>query len=515
MRTSMLVFFLHMMLCTYGFRSSHKVSSRQGTFLDRTQALHVQKNRISGKTFLISMSSSDSQDEDFGLTPEDLRQYITRKRGRELMQDDVREILRKMKRFYRGYKEESMTTMEQIWSESEAVKVVIPDVGFLAGHDAVMGNMRKIFAPPPPPPPSNPMLGMLGGGDEGGTITQRSLHPSDFKLRLRGSTAWVTTTEEIRGRTGGGPMGNAQTVTFPKMRVTTVLRKEAGGEWKLLMRQISQQAPVQIKDEPKEKARSERGTLVLTAGGEVLSAGAHPDDLPVGFSEQLGLGAVEMEGADVARIASDLRKRLNARVAQAEEAGQAGDVKKGSMSVVSFDGQTGKQKVRTLYRGEDAPPPPALAGAGGKGAKKKAAASSSSKRRAAAAGAKPRDGTRRTVDAIRRLCDENRISAAQKRALLADVIRAAAAGGGGGAAPSLATAAHALLLGDHADDPGAAASSSLVEEEHLREAYEEFADQCRLFADRLLAAEAQGLVAAAAAAAAAPSTAQQRPAPRR
>eukprot|EP00638_Chattonella_subsalsa_P008200 CAMPEP_0117772222 /NCGR_PEP_ID=MMETSP0947-20121206/24941_1 /TAXON_ID=44440 /ORGANISM="Chattonella subsalsa, Strain CCMP2191" /LENGTH=346 /DNA_ID=CAMNT_0005597751 /DNA_START=293 /DNA_END=1333 /DNA_ORIENTATION=- len=323
----------------------------------------------------LSLFASSSPEDEFD--PVEYEAYLEKQeRDSEPLRKDIRNILRKLKRFYYAYDERSMGTMKKIWSDSDSVKVIIPDTGVLNGYDAVMGNMQKIFFPPP--------------GEE--EISNKAIFPSDINLQLRGTTAWVTSIEEVRGKING-PLGPMPT-NFPKMRVTTLMRKQKG-EWKIIMRQVSQLSPIQVKNQDESTRRREAGSIVIEA-----EEGIQLDETAVGS------------------IVSSLKERLNKSKSSPAPSPSPAPVAQNTVKSVQEDS--------------------------------------------------PKQMMRRTVEALRRLCEENRISVEQKRVLLSDVIRHATKENA-----SMVEIAYSLLMDGISDS----------------ETYEEFADQCRVFADQLLEAK--------------------------
>jgi len=364
----------------------------------------------------LSLFASSSPEDEFD--PVEYEAYLEKQeRDSEPLRKDIRNILRKLKRFYYAYDERSMGTMKKIWSDSDSVKVIIPDTGVLNGYDAVMGNMQKIFFPPP--------------GEE--EISNKAIFPSDINLQLRGTTAWVTSIEEVRGKING-PLGPMPT-NFPKMRVTTLMRKQKG-EWKIIMRQVSQLSPIQVKNQDESTRRREAGSIVIEA-----EEGIQLDETAVGS------------------IVSSLKERLNksksspapspspAPVAKAEEKEEE-PAQKGKVSFLTYNEETGKHEVKELFSEDE--------NEGSQNTVKSVQEDS------------PKQMMRRTVEALRRLCEENRISVEQKRVLLSDVIRHATKENA-----SMVEIAYSLLMDGISDS----------------ETYEEFADQCRVFADQLLEAK--------------------------
>jgi len=334
---------------------------------------------------------------------------------RNPLERDVLEIASKMKRFYNAYERRDMSVLENIWSKSDAAKLIIPESGVLSGFNSVMTNMNRLLYPE------------TGEGE----VSNKEIYPSDFSIKLRGNTAWVTSIEETKGKTQS-PLG-AMPMNFPKMRVTTLFRRESG-EWRILLRQASQLSPIQIKTLTPE-GRPPAGSIIISAADSVEEV---------------------VDEDEVMSVVSALKEKLNK--SQPSRLNEAGGPK---ISLLAYNPSTGKHELNEIV-GEKEQKEVLNSG---KNQSKKKLSSKEETMTLQDDEEDPKVLMIRTVEALRQLCDEERISVDQKRVLLADVIRH-----GNKENASLVEMAYCLL------------TEGLSESE----AYEEFADQCRIFADQLL-----------------------------
>lgn len=129
--------------------------------------------------------------------------------GMDTMEEELAAIKLANERFYRALTNLDMATMDEIWAHEEATRCIHPGWGMIEGWDVIRETWGAIF----------------------GNTSSLIVEPSDVKVRVEGSMAWVSCLETI---TTSGSSGG---ITLA--RATNLFVKRSTG-WKMILHHASQ-----------------------------------------------------------------------------------------------------------------------------------------------------------------------------------------------------------------------------------------------------------------------------------
>lgn len=112
-------------------------------------------------------------------------------------------------RFYRALTSLDLEAMESVWSHEEAIRCIHPGWGMIEGWDVIRETWSAIF----------------------GNTSSLIVEPSDVKVRVEGTMAWVSCLETITS--SGSPGG----ITLARA-TNLFVRRPAG--WKMILHHASQ-----------------------------------------------------------------------------------------------------------------------------------------------------------------------------------------------------------------------------------------------------------------------------------
>ncbi|CAM9253190.1 unnamed protein product [Phaeothamnion confervicola] len=336
-----------------------------------------------------------------------------------LHMDEVSSVLRVNSNFYEAMTDKDAERMAVLWQRSDLVNCIHPGTKPVQGYDLVMKVYRGMFA------------------SRDSRFRKSKVVPANVRVNLRGTSAWVTCTEEIRAP--GAPLRQ-------RLCATNIFRKE-GGRWFLTHHHAS----------PYPSA----GASGVGSGGlaELLASGLGGGGNG-GGPRIIALGSGSSDGIDQATV-EDIVNSI--RGAMAEQGGGSGSQSGLPTGIISFGTGNGGEVGNTFFL-------EAKSSDGSDGDGDSGSSSDESDDDSEGDDDDDKNVTRRTVAAVRHVCAAGMIADAQKRALLTDIIRHAST-----EAASAVEIAFELLLAPEGGEGDASA-----------DALSEFADQCKYFADQLL-----------------------------
>jgi len=347
--------------------------------------------------------------------------------------DDCGFVLSVNSAFYRAFTEKDADAMSKLWMECETVQCIHPSLAPQIGYKQVMASWNTMF------------------DSQDKTFQSNVMEPSSIKLSLKGATAWLTCDEEVYTSKFVSGVGKTKELV-KKFRATNIFRK-VDGSWRMVHHHatwIHENDSLTGGSAGSKSARGKKGKFSGNNAVEIsgleglagLTGGSVGKDGPVkrvfmgSLSDLLSGNLDDIMGgssnsADDAIVESAFIQIGNDDDDEDDEEDDVGD-----------------ERIRKHWR--------KMGGAGDGGS----AIHSSSKNGV------PKDALRQNcITALRRLCNQGAISQKQKRTLLTDIITCSARG-----EFSMVEVAYELLCGE-GDDKDAAE--------------EEFADQCRVFANDL------------------------------
>lgn len=382
--------------------------------------------------------------------------------------DDCGAVLQVNAAFYKAFSHKSFAEMEQLWLPDAGVICIHPSHSPLVGVNAVLKSWKHMFE------------------STNGSFQRNWMEPSKLKIFVKGTTAIITCDEDvycrrfIRGK-------KRQTELVNKLTATNIFRK-VQGRWYMIHHHASWHAEsdaakmaLNSNTERRSNHKSSKPSHRSSPRSSLDEAGAFGSDGFLGdFGPLLGGGGEEDGAPPVKRvIVGNLSDILN---------GSLGDIL-GAAGADEEDGEEGAGKAIIHFRqmdedDEDEDPDEdddsddeEDEGTGAVSIIKNWSKSqdhpeeSSTKSPAAStgrggSGTVPKDALRQNcISALRKLSNQGSISPKQKRVLLTDIITCSAKG-----EFSMVEVAYELLCGEGEDKDAAE---------------EEFADQCRVFAQSL------------------------------
>eukprot|EP00802_Teleaulax_amphioxeia_P010541 Tamp_10569.p1 GENE.Tamp_10569~~Tamp_10569.p1 ORF type:complete len:460 (+),score=141.09 Tamp_10569:183-1562(+) len=337
--------------------------------------------------------------------------------------DDTSSVLRVNSDFYRAFSTKNISLMGTVWHKSPHVQCIHPGAKPLVGYDNIVSMWSNMFQ----------------ARDQ--VFKGTDITPSDVRVHVRGTSAFVTCTEEVLAPSGAER----------RMLATNIYRK-LEGNWVLVHHHASQ-AMV-------------RGNSIEDLLGGASSARVIRIDGSLRDSDGSS-GKADSSADDIVdEIVRALQGALEEEQGKSSSMGFPGQVV-GSMrfEVEAEDDEESKDKRRERKRStdEDTDDDDEML-----------------TERELAEGV-----TERTVAALRKLAKEGLISRDQKRRLLTDVIRHHQQG----EEASEVEIAYELLVmrflpSPESDEPSSSSSANLFAQEE-EDLLEDFADQCLILAKRL------------------------------
>ncbi|KAG5184720.1 hypothetical protein JKP88DRAFT_272044 [Tribonema minus] len=317
--------------------------------------------------------------------------------------DDYSAVLAANADFYSAFSKKNADKMASLWLASDAVLCVHPGQEPLVGHEAVTKAWRGMFA----------------SGDA--AFKSSVVQPKGVRVSVRGTSAWVTCTEEVSAARGQPPSRSlVATNVFAKVR----------GRWALVHHHASQSPTSGMQEWLQSMGSSSsdgQGIRLIKSSelGSLFGGG--------------GGGGGGGDGNNVGDVLEALRAALS-------EGGEDGGMD-GVDVDVQFVGGIPLSQLPTFGMAAPGVQGPAAHGMGAGGGMEAVDAANLA---------------RKTVDALRRLGREGRLNQREKAQLITDVIKHAA-----GEEASMAEIAYELLLAHDNEDM---ADQGRVED---------FVDQCK------------------------------------
>lgn len=347
--------------------------------------------------------------------------------------DDCGFVLSVNSAFYRAFTEKDGDAMAKLWMECETVQCIHPSHSPQIGYKQVMASWKTMF------------------DSQDKTFQSNIMEPSNIKLSLKGATAWLTCDEEVYTSKFVSGVGKTKDLA-KKFRATNIFRK-VDGCWRMVhhhatwMHENDALAGNNLaKSGRNKKGRGSSGSSAMEISGLEGLAGLTGSSVGKDGVKRVFMGSLsDLLSGNLDDIMSGSSNSDDAIVESAFiEIGNDDDDDEDDVDDVS------DERIRKHWRkmGRDN-----LGGESG-------SAIQSGKNGV------PKDALRQNcITALRRLCNQGAISQKQKRVLLTDIITCSARG-----EFSMVEVAYELLCGE-GDDKDAAE--------------EEFADQCRVFANDL------------------------------
>mmetsp|Transcript_5787 Transcript_5787/g.8458 ORF Transcript_5787/g.8458 Transcript_5787/m.8458 type:complete len:542 (+) Transcript_5787:407-2032(+) len=346
--------------------------------------------------------------------------------------DDCGFVLSVNSAFYRAFTEKDADAMSQLWMECETVQCIHPSLAPQIGYKQVMASWKTMF------------------DSQDKTFQSNVMEPSSIKLSLKGATAWLTCDEEVYTSKFVSGVGKTKELV-KKFRATNIFRK-VDGSWRMVHHHATwiHENDSITGSAGSKSARGKKGKFSGNNAVEIsgleglagLTGGSVGKDGPV---KRVFMGSLsDLLSGNLDDIMSGSSNSADDAIVESAfiQIGNDDDDEDDDEDDVS------DERIRKHWR--------KMGGAGDGGS----AIHSSSKNGV------PKDALRQNcITALRRLCNQGAISQKQKRVLLTDIITCSARG-----EFSMVEVAYELLCGE-GDDKDAAE--------------EEFADQCRVFANDL------------------------------
>eukprot|EP00640_Fibrocapsa_japonica_P001228 CAMPEP_0113935854 /NCGR_PEP_ID=MMETSP1339-20121228/2908_1 /TAXON_ID=94617 /ORGANISM="Fibrocapsa japonica" /LENGTH=409 /DNA_ID=CAMNT_0000938141 /DNA_START=273 /DNA_END=1502 /DNA_ORIENTATION=- /assembly_acc=CAM_ASM_000762 len=387
-----------------------------------------------------------------------------------VLEKDVSDILSVVKKYIGSVNQNDMKSIRKLWSDNPSSVCLIPGQAQVSGLDRVVEAHQKAAKAAAASLSGGPRLMMPDDEDSRSKGGKRKVLIRDAHLSLRGSTAWVTTLEEIRA-TSSGPFGSVK-VSMPKVRATHILHREGRlGPWKILVRHASYvpkavSVAKGIKGGSKKQAPKEEdaGRIVFRATPSVSSTlDVTEDSAPSSSPSSTADPDIVVDQEQVSEVVSSLRNALT-NIGKTQQTKDGTIVTEVTVNGVPVESSDFEEQMKSMMT-------PAAAKERGlwevNGSSEDAESGEEEGSAADEDSEEDRGNAmvRKTVGALRKLCRDGEISPDQKRRLLSNVIRSASK-----EQPSMVEVAFELLLENSGAD---------------NECYEEFADQCRVLADSL------------------------------
>lgn len=371
--------------------------------------------------------------------------------------DDCGAVLQVNSAYYRAFSEKNMQRMEQVWLPDNASVCIHPSAKPLVGAKDVLACFQRMFE------------------SSDGAFQRNWMEPNQIRLSVKGATAIVTCEEYVYARRFVRGK-KRQTELIHKLQATNILRK-VGSRWFVTYHHSSwhadsEAAKMALKGHaggaagrPKVVIRGKRGNPGAIEGpsemdgilgnnfGPLLGSGPPPinnNGQPIkkifmgSLSDILGNQMGDLLGGDGANNKNDDNEESNAIIQFARMDDDDDDDDGDEEEIEDDDDEESVSMIKQWHE-------------------------NNKKSKSAAAAAK--DSLRQNcISALRRLADLGSISPKQKRVLFTDIITSSAKG-----EFSMVEVAYELLY------EGGGDVSEFAEEE--------FADQCRVFAQNFIGLE--------------------------
>mmetsp|Transcript_8380 Transcript_8380/g.10765 ORF Transcript_8380/g.10765 Transcript_8380/m.10765 type:complete len:536 (+) Transcript_8380:148-1755(+) len=369
--------------------------------------------------------------------------------------DDCGRVISLNTAFYQAFTEKDSDTMSDLWMKSEAVQCIHPSHHTpLVGYKAVCDSWSKMFE------------------SDDKSFQKNIMEPNNIKLSVRGTTAWLTCDEEVY--TNKYVSGEGRTKQLAKrFRATNIFRK-VNGKWCIVHHHATYWDDTDASFNAltgrigkRSKGRNPSSSGVISLSGLDALSGLSGSS---GFGKDSSRGVKRVfMGSLSDLLAGSLDEIVGSNDDDSLELDDIDDSSTLERRIIEVDDEEdgdsedddhlrSSKLKRQPSNGEDS-------------------LSSSSTSNVSRNGL-PKDALRQNcIAALRRLCNQGAISQKQKRVLLTDIITCSAKG-----EFSMVEVAYELLCGD---DDELNEDHEQVDQDIIEAADEEFADQCRVFANDL------------------------------